>query len=426
MAPWEALLLLDVILSKMKFLLKFLTAFLIFFLFFFFSKSSFAIESYESCVAGVGRGDLSKDQLSECEGIFNILLDKTKGSISSLKSEIKKYNLTIAIANAKILKSIKEIEALEEEIESLDNKIFKLDLSLDQLSELLIKRISETYKKGRINAFSLFLSSDSFSNFVSRYKYLRVIQLNDRELMLQLETARTNFKDQKTLKEEKQEELEIVKNKLKAQQATLSKYKKDKENFLAITKNDEKKYQQLLSQAIAQQKAFEKYVFGQGGATILSNQTVCDDWGCYYNQRDSQWGNQSLGYSGLSVAEYGCLVSSVAMIASHHGINIKPSDIAANPSAFFGSSAFLLDEFNVNDINVKKTHVSKSLLDSELASGRSVIAGLYGGPDHFIVIKEKSGDNYIMHDPFLENGANRLLTEKYSVSDISSLRLISF
>ena len=241
-----------------------------------------------------------------------------------------------------------------------------------------------------------------------------------------METARTNYDDQKTLKEEKQIALEAAKQKLESQKVLLAQQKVAKENLLAVTKNDEKKYQQFLAQAIAQKRAFYGFVSREGGATILENQTVCDDWGCYYNQRDSEWGRNYLGASGLSVAGYGCLVSSVAMIASHHQINIKPSDIALNPSAFFSDTALLLDNFSVNGVNIRKRHVSKSLLDSELSAGRPVIAGLYSGPDHFIVIKEKKGDNYIMHDPFLENGANRPLNDKYSVSNISTLRLIKF
>jgi len=65
-------------------------------------------------------------------------------------------------------------------------------------------------------------------------------------------------------------------------------------------------------------------------------------------------------------------------------------------------------------------------LDSELSAGRPVIAGLYSGPDHFIVILKKDGDKYIMNDPFMENGNGKPLTDKYSVNDITSLRLVSF
>jgi hypothetical protein len=114
------------------------------------------------------------------------------------------------------------------------------------------------------------------------------------------------------------------------------------------------------------------------------------------------------------------------MMATHMGKSIKPSDIAGNSSAFVPGQGYLYHSFSVNGLNVTITNASRSILDSELAAGRSVIAGLYGGPDHFIVIVKKEGDDYIMHDPFLENGSNRKLTDKYPVSAITSLRLVSF
>lgn len=392
-------------------------------LFLLFSRIIFASITDEECQKDLQTG---REHLEECISLWAEIREEKSKQITTLNSELEKFDASIAITTAQIYKTVGEIQKLEKEISTLSTKIGHLDISLDQLSQILVRRIAETYKKGKIDVLALLLSSNNFSEFVGRYKYLRVIQLHDRKLMIQMETVRTNYSDQRMVKEEKQEELEAAKRKLDSQKVVLAQQKAAKNNLLAITKNDERKYQQLLAQAIAQQKALLKFVSGQGGATILENQTVHDDWGYYYNQRDSEWGRNSLGVSGLSVAEYGCLVSSVAMIASHYGINIKPSDIASNPSAFFSDTAYLLDSFCVNSIKVIKEHKSAFLLDSELSAGRPVIAGLYSGPNHFIVIKEKSGDNYVMHDPFLENGANRPLSDKYSVSDISSLRLISF
>ena len=68
--------------------------------------------------------------------------------------------------------------------------------------------------------------------------------------------------------------------------------------------------------------------------------------------------------------------------------------------------------------------MSTKTIDEELSAGRPIIAGLYSGPDHFIVIKGKNDKGYIMNDPFMENGGDRPLSDKYSVSDISSLRKI--
>ena len=105
---------------------------------------------------------------------------------------------------------------------------------------------------------------------------------------------------------------------------------------------------------------------------------------------------------------------------------IKPGDIAVLANAFVPGTGYVYHSFSVNGVSVSLTTASKSILDSELAAGRPVIAGLFSGPDHFIVILKKEGDKYIMHDPFLENGASRPLTDKYNVSDITSLRLVQF
>jgi len=202
-----------------------------------------------------------------------------------------------------------------------------------------------------------------------------------------------------------------------------------KNNLLIATQNDEEKYQSLLSQAIAQRNAFLGFVNSHGGASILNNQTVQQDgWGYYYNQRDSQWGNSFMGSSHLTMADYGCLVTSVAMMATHEGKNLKPSDIANTPSAFFSpdaDTALLYWQFSVNGINVNLTSFPVSQIDQKLSNG-PVIVGLYSGPDHYVVLKSGSGGNYVMNDPFLENGGDKNFGDKYSVSNITLAFTVSF
>ena len=128
------------------------------------------------------------------------------------------------------------------------------------------------------------------------------------------------------------------------------------------------------------------------------------------------------------MADYGCLVTSVAMMSTHYGKSMKPSDIAGTASAFFSpdaDTALLYWQFNVNGINVNLNSVPVSQLDQQLANG-PVIVGLYSGPDHYIVIKSGSGGNYVMNDPFMENGGDKNFGDKYSVSDITMLFTVSF
>lgn len=227
---------------------------------------SLAITS-QDCEQKVGKGQLTYEEVKECEALLSKLYDEASQQKRSLQGEIVKFNAAINLTTTRIYATIGQIEILEKEIAGLTAQITKLDISLNQLSEILIKRIAATYKKGKIEPMTLLFSSGDFSEFVSRYKYLRVMQIHDRKLMVQMENVRTNFEDQKTLKEQKQDELEKAKKKLESQKTLLAQQKVDKENLLRLTQNNELKYQQLLAASRAEIEAIQGIIAGKGQET---------------------------------------------------------------------------------------------------------------------------------------------------------------
>jgi hypothetical protein len=316
-----------------------------------------------------------------------------------------------------------KISQTQAQIDLLGGRIVQLGDSLTSLTAAFSSRAVETYKLSRFeNNFAIILSATDISDAVSKFHYLQKIQEEDRSLLERLQTAQTTYQGEKKSQEDLQKQLQ-------AQKASLNTQKTAKNNLLTATKNDEVKYQSLLAQAIAQRNSFLNFVNSHGGASILSNQTVQQgSWGTYYNQRDSEWGNSFMGSSHLTMADYGCLVTSVAMMATHAGKSLKPSDIAGTPSAFFSpnvDTALLYWQFSVNGINVNLNSVSVSQLDQKLTSG-PVIAGLFSGPDHYIVIKSGSNGNYVMNDPFMEGGGDKNFTDKYSVNNIKMIFTASF
>lgn len=353
---------------------------------------------------------------SECQGLieqYTSKLNDLKTQSNTLSNQIAQFNTQIALTSLKISQT-------QEQIKLLGGRIDQLEVSLGSLSGAFSGRAVETYKMYRSGEpIFLLFDASNLSDVISSFHYLAKIQEADRNLMLRLQKAQNVYVDQKTQQEILAKELDDQKKQLNAQKAA-------KAQLLSATKNDETKYQQLLSQAKSQLAAFSKFVATQGGATILNNQTKCDSWGCYYNQRDSLWGNMAIGNSDASMAQYGCLVTSVAMVATHYSKSIKPSDIAGSTYPFFSNTAYMLFSWSGVGINVSRTGitVSESSIDSEINAGRPVIAGLYGSssdPEHFIVIKGKDGGGYIMNDPFLENGGDRHLTDKYSFSNITRI-----
>ncbi len=360
--------------------------------------------------------DSNQDQLTKLSqeiSQYEQQIQKLKSEASTLSNQIAQYDAQIRLAALKINQT-------EEKINLLGGRIGQLQTSLESLSKAFSSRVSYSYKMSRLHEpFLMLLTSKDLTTAFTSYEYLQRIQESDRNLLVRLQDAQVTYEEQKKDQVVLQKQLQDQKNVLGSQKVA-------KNVLLQQSRNDEKYYQRLLADARRQLDALKRFVVSQGGATILSNQTKCNSWGCYYNQRDSLWGNIGLGGSNYSTAEYGCLVNSVSMVASHYGKNIKPIDIAIDSTAFVPRTGFLLHSFSVNGVSVSITSASKDKLDGELAAGRPVIAGLYSGPDHFIVILRKEGDSYIMHDPFMENGAERPLTDKYSVSNISTLRLVSF
>ena len=345
-------------------------------------------------------------------------ISRLQGQANTLSNQIAQFNAQIQLTQLKIGQT-------EEKISLLGGRIDQLEGSLSTLTKAFSSRAEETYKMSRTGEqfFFLFTASD-LEQMVSRFHYLQKVQEADRDLLVRLQNAQDTYKEEKTDQEKLQEELE-------SQRQVLGAQKTAKDNLLASTKGEEKRYQQLLSAARAQLAAFSRFVTSQGGATILSGQTKSiDGWGYYYNQRDSLWGNMLMGNSNSSMAEYGCLVTSMAMVASHYGKSLKPSDIAGTPSVFFGNTAYMNQgTWTAAGVTTTRTRVcswcgestARQKIDEEIDEGRPVIVGLYGGPDHFIVILRKDGDNYIMNDPFVPDGGNRPLSDKYSVSNISTV-----
>lgn len=370
-------------------------------------------------------GDLSalNSYIDSC----NQKISASKDQQNTLKQVIDTLNSKIGLAQAKINQTEAQIKGLEKEVEVLSKVIDTVNISMDQLTQVYLHRVRENYKTIRVDQVGVLLSANSLTHFLQNLKYQSIIKAKDHLILTELEKSRLDYDQQKNNKVKKQQEVEKLKSSLIAQKKDLDSQQQEKKRLLVSTQNDEKKYQSLLSQAKEAVAAIRRYVTSQGGATLLSNQTKCTSWGCYYSQRDTEWGNQLIGNSDMPLKEVGCLITSTAMVASHYGKDLKPSDIAASGNPFFSNTAYMVKgNWSVKGITVDRQDfsISTSKIDEELIAGRPVIVGLYRGPAHFIVLKAKNDQGYVMNDPYLENGSDRPFNEKYSVSDITQLNIV--
>jgi hypothetical protein len=147
----------------------------------------------------------------------------------------------------------------------------------------------------------------------------------------------------------------------------------------------------------------------------------------YYSQNDSRWKSDSIGVSNSTINDYGCALTSVAMVFRYHGIDITPKVLARQP-IFVRDLISWPTQWRFLNLDYNSFHKSGGLeqsdwdrIDQEIAAGNPVIVfinalGRSGG--HYVVIHSKDARGYVVHDPVMwngESGANIYLatTRKY-------------
>lgn len=351
-------------------------------------------------------------------------LQQLKQQTGTLSSQIQYMDTQISLTTLQINQTEEKITSTGKEIDLLSSRIDGLDQSLDYLSKLLITRIINGYKKKPVSIFSILFDNKNAYDFLNEVKYLKTAQDNTQKLLYTVQETKANAEEQKKLREEKKVELDKLTETLNSQKQSLDNQRAQKQRLLIDTQNDEATYQSLLSQAKAQLAGFGRFVQSQGGSSLLSNQTTCDDWGCYYSQRDSQWGSNSLNGTGYTLASDGCLVTSMAMVYTHLGHRgVTPQTINSNSGNFASYYPAYL-QYTISADGLTTSRVGASI-DSSLSSGDPVVVGIraYGGT-HFVVLISGSDGNYLMHDPFIENGHKISFNDHYSVGNIFEIRKV--
>lgn len=178
-------------------------------------------------------------------------LDKLKSQASTLSNQIAQYDAQIRLTSLKIAQT-------EEKVALLGGRINQLEVSLKALDSAFTSRVVQTYKMSRTKeALILLMTSPDLTSAFSSFHYLQKIQEEDRNLLLRLENAQVSYKEEKVDQENLQKELSDQKNVLGSQKSA-------KTYLLQVTKNDEKKYQELLNSSRAEFEAIQAIIAGKG------------------------------------------------------------------------------------------------------------------------------------------------------------------
>ena len=148
-------------------------------------------------------------------------------------------------------------------------------------------------------------------------------------------------------------------------------------------------------------------------------------------QNDEKWKNTKLGNSSETIGGWGCLLTSVTMMLNGIGYNETPETVNQKmknaggfQGAFFIPSVlpYVWPNAAYRDMQPCEGSVPVSMIDSAVAAGKPVILQVdwnkqVGIQTHFVLIKEKKGNDYVIYDPYKYGGDSPdkevLLTSRY-------------
>jgi probable HAF family extracellular repeat protein len=129
-----------------------------------------------------------------------------------------------------------------------------------------------------------------------------------------------------------------------------------------------------------------------------------------FSQNDSRWADEPLANGPLTIGDYGCAVSSLAMAITGAGIAQDPGTLNSllEATGGFNKESAIIWEGAVNAVagaagtpGIKFNPVRSADLDSTLEQGYPVIVRVSANNrSHFVVVTRKEGNTYSIVDPF--------------------------
>jgi uncharacterized protein YvpB len=128
--------------------------------------------------------------------------------------------------------------------------------------------------------------------------------------------------------------------------------------------------------------------------------------------------------SRLTIKDAGCLITSIAMIATYYGHSITPPGVVAKSS--FDYSGSYQGSSGIGVSVGSSVRVNWDTINSEINQGHPVIVSVKvsgpvynsDGSNHFIVIKGFSGGKYLIHDPYWR-------TSSYDKDEVISMKIVN-
>jgi peptidoglycan hydrolase CwlO-like protein len=332
------------------------------------------------------------------------------GQISVLNNRISQTQSEIYIANQKITKLGTDITTTEAEI------IIKQQ-ELRKRQEQLGITLAQIYEDGQESKIEVIVKSSSFSEFINRAEYLEQVQSRIKSEADSVNATKNELNARKEQLQKDKQEVEKTKSDLVAKQSEIASQRGTQSYLLAMTDSQRKSYEAEISDNNARKGALWCLVYGCGSKSANGDIVVKNSFSPYYSQLNysdnyveitSPWNTTSrVECPSCTIRNYGCLITSLAMVRSYFG---SPT----NPVQEAGRHTYTRDGYmqGWDFAGRPKVNIGKNNIGAYINAGKPVIVELdLGSYHHFIALFAGSGDTYYANDPAFRPGTT------YSIKD---------
>ena len=286
----------------------------------------FAIESFTPLNVGGSINDIQnkqasiKNQIAEYRNQANAL----KGEKYNIQADIDSLQLEINALNLELQSYELQKQELNMKIELKENEVNKLNVEIEESSELLGERLRAMYKNRTSGYIELILNAKNLSDAITRVDKVQLIVESDVELLKSVEEKKKNVEEvQLSLENEKFELTDVIKE-LNEKKEVVEKASKAKDQYISELEQDIGSLELLMAAEEAQSNQIERDILSlQGSGELSGDEMIWPLPG--YNRISSYFGGRADPISGVWSNHRGIDIPGPygqSIIASNNGVVI--------------------------------------------------------------------------------------------------------
>lgn len=372
------------------------------------------------CTLLTGDAHDTCDELEKKAAAYQDLIDIKNKQQATLQKQMNLIDLEQS-KNQQDLSAINlKTTNLSQKIKDLEVQILGKETLIKYQKSVLAGLMQSYYEDYQEGVLNIVLINKNFSDVLNQSDYLEQASTRLKDVLATIETTKSGLEAEQNSLAEAKRASEELKNQLEDKKDTLALNENQKQSLLSKTQGEEAKYQDLLARVEEQKRELFNFSASGNAVDVLASVNSYpkpgkQNWAStswYFSQRDSRWGNKTIGNSNSLMKDYGCAVAALSMVFKYYGASIDPGKMAKQPIFYYDLIQWPGSWSPDISLASSTSHsgVSWSAVDGYLNKKQPVIVYIKksnGRGGHYVVIQGKDSKDYIVHDPYF--GSNLYL-----------------